>query len=519
MSDQDRGLSRGQRQGQSRKEDGAQKQGQTSSQSLLGKALTSPMRVVALPFRLFFKPANDDEHQDSPRDRERPLYRSQRVAYPFCAGALSFLAIQVILASGASLEFMFPDLRLPIPFNLGRSMHVNLAIFWPVLGVMGGVYYVLPEEADAEIHSPFLAYAHFWLMVAAIVLAQVGLALGFTVGREYLEAPTVFKALFALAIIMFLYNVIRTFKNTRFQELSGTAIAFMLGIGISVAFYIPTFLFYRNVIVDELVKFWTVHIWVEGSFELVIAGLLVPFLIALTGVQREKLEKWFFLEVCLVVATAFLAVGHHYFWIGTPLFWQGVGATFGALQAVPILFLVWTAYSATQRAQLEDKLALPFLFLISAVFWNLVGAGLYGLALTFPVINLYTHGTILTSAHAHLALFGTYGFIVLAFAYYILPGWHLTQNLNQRWGLVALVLLNIGLVVMGGALTVAGILQVYLWRLLGMDFITVRQLVSPVMAVRTLGAVVFAAGGLIPWTNVLLCAAAFLRRKPHLQSR
>lgn len=424
-------------------------------------------------------------------------YRSQEVSFLFLMTAMLFFAGQVVLASLASLEFVFPNFSLPVPFNLGRSVHVNLSMYWPLMGIMGGIYYILPEETGNEVYTPGLAQLQYLWMTGTLLALFGTLSFGLTSGREYLEGIFPIKVLLMVNLLLFAYIVVRTIAERKVREWHPTMIGLILGLILSAAMFLPGLFSYRSIVLDEFFKFWTVHIWVESSLELVIASVISSLLLLLTGVERKKVERWYYVEVLLVILTGFFGIGHHYFWIGVSKIWQVIGAVFGALQVIPVLFLALVGVKVLKSKDryTGDKLVVKFIG--ATVFWNIIGAGGLGFLMTFPQTNRYLHGTEIVDAHAHLALFGTYGFLVIGLAYYILPQWERMKHLSMAKGHIAFWLLNAGLALIGGSLIIGGMLQAYLWRYVGLDFVQVREIIRPYMVGRSVGGAVFAAGGLI----------------------
>jgi len=445
----------------------------------------------------FWSTNNNKKRSESEQSKIKTIeYESQRVSFKFLIAAILMFTFQVFLASGASIEFIIPDLPAPIPFNSGRAFHINLSVFWPLLGIIGGVYYILPEEVGYDTNIK-LANIQFWLTIVTLLLIYGSLSLGFTTGREYLEALLPFKILIALSLIIFFINILLTLLKRKITEWHPTMIGLVVGVFFSIIMYIPSMLTYKNIAMDEFFKFWTVHIWVESTLELIIASVIASILLMMTGVKRKTVERWYYVEVFLVILTGFLGVGHHYFWIGAPHWWLYIGMIFGALQIVPVFFLVYTASKSVKRQNMKTTNDLTFKYLWATVFWNLVGAGILGFIMTWPSINQYTHGTEMVSLHGHLALFGTYGFLTLTLFYFILPQWQRTKNLSMKKGNIAFWLLNSGLALMGISLFVAGVIQSYLLRYVGIEFTKVRELLVPYMIGRTLGGLIFAGGAII----------------------
>jgi len=427
-------------------------------------------------------------------------YKSQKVAFKYCFTAVFLLAMQVIVATFGSLHFVFPDLPSPVPFNNGRAVHLNFSLFWPVLGIMGGIYYVVPEQLKVELYSTRIANFQYWAFLFTFFSIIGSISLGITEGREYLEAIRPFDLALTGVLILFAYNIFRTLLKKKANTWTPTMIGLLVGLIFSIIFYAPSLFNYNNIVIDETTKFWIVHIWVESILELIVASVIAAIIIEMTDVNRKTVERWYYIEAFLALLTGLLGTGHHYFWIGLQPFWLYVGAIFGGLQPLPIVIIVYSTWTATRKRKKFLTNPLAFYYLWAAVLWNLVGAGFIGLLMTFPFINAYTHGTHLTSAHAHAALFGTYGFLALAIAYFVLPQWKKKNYKKNKSGLIAFILLNSGLLLMTIFMMIAGGLQAYLGRLIGLDFLTVNSLLYPYMVGRLIGGVCFSLGGfLVGW--------------------
>lgn len=426
-------------------------------------------------------------------------YPSQSVAYPYALAAFLFFGIQSLVATAGAMDQVIPDLPVPVPFEVGRSIHLNLAIFWPLLGAMGLAYYFFVAEASTDLVSRRLARAQFLLFTFIFLLNLGALSLKLTEGREYLEALPPLDWVILLTCLIFVYNLARTYLKPGVPRGRPTLLAFLLGATTLVVFFIPNLFFYPHPVADEIVKFWVVHLWEEGSLELVATAVLAAMLLAVLEERRKEVEAALWLELFLVVGGSILATAHHYYWIGLPSYWTWIGAGFSGLQVVPILLLTFSAVKGFRQGRwrrLDPESRLSLAVVASSIFYHLTGAGLLGLALAIPRFNLYVHGTYLISAHAHLALFGAFGLLVLAGCFYVLTRHLVLSPVEVRRAWLGVGLVNLGLVVMGGSLALAGFLQAYLWRAAGMDFMEVQGLIRPYLELRAAGGTVFAVGDL-----------------------
>lgn len=207
---------------------------------------------------------------------------------------------------------------------------------------------------------------------------------------------------------------------------------------------------------------------------MIAAAILAYMLIKITGVERKYIEKWLYIETILVLATGILGIGHHYFWIGTPKYWLAIGGFFGILEPIPLVLMVWDTVKEYKRRNIKHPNELALYWIIGGVILHFVGAGVLGAVQTLPVVNQWTHGTQLTASHGHLAFFGAFAMLVIAAIYYMVPDMA-SHNYTQRLGKNAFWIMTISMVSMTVVLFGAGLVQVYLERVLGMDFNTVKN--------------------------------------------
>lgn len=447
-----------------------------------------------------------------PQLSQVPRYETAKAGYPFCLLAVLLFGLQGLVATAGALDVVFPDLPSPISFPNGRAIHLNLSLLWPLLGLMGGVYYFFPGEAGRDLYSEKLARGQFWL-TAVVSLAILGtLALGINEGREYFEAWRPLRAGLLVTIALMFYNLLRTYLGPGVPKLRPTLISILLGTGSLVPLYFPNLLSYGHQTRDDLVRFWVVHLWEEMSLELAGTGVIAALLLTMTRVRRETLAAVIYLELALVVMTGIFSTGHHYYWIGLPSYWLTIGLVFSGGQLIPILLLVIStvktlAVSGFRELPTNGRLALAFLG--ASAFYHVTGAGCMGFVLAVPGINRWLHGTYLTSAHSHLALAGVFGLLSLSLCLYIMLQGQQVSKREQQGLWLSFLLVNGGLLVMGGGLAAAGALQVYLHRVAGLEFGTVAALIRPYLLVRALGGIIYAAGS--TWLTWLVLRVAWRR--------
>jgi nitric oxide reductase subunit B len=269
-------------------------------------------------------------------------YRSQRVAYPYFVVALLLFGLQMAFGLLAAAKYLGPDPLLGVlPFDVVKAIHTNLLLVWLLTGFMGAAYYLVPEESRVELYSVRLAYVQLGLWTAMGVTAVVGYAFRWTAGNKLLEQPFPLKLVIVVVMLMFLYNLGMTIRAA--GRLTTTEGVLVGGLACTALLYLPALFEFDNYTVAVFYRWWTVHLWVEGVWEMIQGGLLAYLLVRLSGVDREVLEKWLYVIVGLTFISGILGTAHHYYWIGVPRYWLPIGGFFSALE--PFAFLAMAMYA------------------------------------------------------------------------------------------------------------------------------------------------------------------------------
>ena len=421
-------------------------------------------------------------------------YETQKIAYNYFIIATILFGLQVLfgLITGAKYVWDYDPLINILPFNVARSIHMNLLVVWLLLGFMGGAYYVVPEEAETEIYSRRLANLQLVLFTLIGVSAVTGYVFGWTWGMPFLEQPPILKAGIVIVALIFLFNIFMTMMKTKkWTVIQGMLLGGLIMLAGMFLFGIP---FLKNLSTQYYWWWWVIHLWVEGAWELVAGSIMAFVLLKLTGVKRELVEKWLYVEAGLVLFTGIAGTGHHYYWIGTPKYWLWVGAIFSALEPLPILFMVIDTLRDVRERQVEIKNRLALYWAVGSAVIHFFGAGVWGFAHTLPQINQWTHGTQITASHGHFAFYGAYAMLNITMIYFALPQIKGIHNFERKSGFRAFWLMNFFMIMIALSLAIAGIVQVYFQRVLGMDFLTVQGFMRLWYAVFWISAWGFAAG-------------------------
>ncbi len=400
-------------------------------------------------------------------------YESQKVAWLYFAGAMGLFLAQILFGVFAGLIYVFPNfLSELLPFNILRMIHTNALIVWLLLGFFGGTYYLIPEETEREIYSVRIAQIQFWILLLAAAAAVIGYLFRIHEGREFLEQPTWVKVAITVAVLMFLFNVSMTLLKGR---KTATAQVLLLGLWGAAIFFLFAFYNPGNLVLDKMYWWWVVHLWVEGVWELIMAGILAFLLIKVTGIDREVIEKWLYVIVGLALFTGLLGTGHHYYWIGLPGYWQWVGSVFSALEILPFLAMVMWAFYLVYKSHRNHPNKAALLWCLGCPIVAFFGAGVWGFMHTLAPINYYSHGTQITAAHGHLAFYGAYVMLNLAIITYAMPSLRGLQPYNQVLNMWSFWLMTSAMTFMTIILTFAGVVQTHLQRVLGMGYMEIQE--------------------------------------------
>jgi nitric oxide reductase subunit B len=440
-------------------------------------------------------------------------YKSQAVAKPYFMAAIALFVAQVLFGLIIGLQYVIGDFLFPeIPFNVARMVHTNTLIVWLLFGFMGAAYYLVPEEAETDLVAPWLGTLMFWIFLLAAGATVAGYLLVPyatlaeltmndllpTMGREFLEQPTVTKLGIVVVALAFLFNIGLTILKGRKTVVNLVLLMGLTGLAV---FFLFAFLNPVNLVMDKFWWWWVVHLWVEGVWELILGAILAFVLIKVTGVDREIIEKWLYVIIAMTLITGIVGTGHHYYWIGTPEYWQWWGSVFSALEPIPFFMMTVFAFNMVNRRRRNHPNKAATLWALGTAVMAFLGAGVWGFMHTLSPVNYYTHGTQITAAHGHMAFYGAYVMINLAIISYAMPilrGREANGNSAQVLEMWSFWLMTVSIVFITLFLTAAGILQVYLQRFSDtpLPFMVVQDKIALFYWLRVVAGLVFL-GGLV----------------------
>jgi nitric oxide reductase subunit B len=438
-------------------------------------------------------------------------FKSQAVAKPYFIAAIGLFFGQILFGLVMGLQYVMGDFLFPaIPFNVARMVHTNLLIVWLLFGFMGAAYYLVPEESERELHSPKLAMLTFWVFLVAGAATILGYLLVpyaklaeytgndmlATMGREFLEQPLPTKVGIVIVALVFLYNISMTILRGRKTSINLVMLVGLWGLAI---FFLFSFYNPANIVKDKYFWWFVVHLWVEGVWELIMGAMLAFVLIKVTGVDREVIEKWLYVIIAMALISGLIGTGHHYYWIGTPEYWQWWGSVFSAIEPIPFFMMTVFAFNMVNRRRREHPNKAAVLWALGTGVMAFLGAGVWGFLHTLAPVNFYTHGTQITAAHGHMAFYGAYAMVTLTMISYTMPlmrGRPANSKAAQVVEMWSFWLMTISMVFITLFLTAAGILQVWLQRVstTPLSFMAAQDQVALFYWLREITGVVFLIG-------------------------
>jgi len=424
-------------------------------------------------------------------------------------------------------DFFGFDLSKLLPYNLARTWHVQLAIFWVATSFVAAGIFLAPMVARREPKGQAgLAYALLGALAVVVFgsligqyldvhgsLQSVGTWFGVQ-GFEYLDLGRLWQILLSIGLFFWVFMLWRVLRGRLRRERVGNMpwLFFLAALAIP-AFYAVGLLAHpsQNFTVTDFWRFWVVHLWVEDFLEL-FTTVMVAYMFVLLGVVRERVALGvIFLDILLYSAGGVIGTMHHLYFSGEPAEHLALGAFFSAAEVIPLTFLTIEAWSFLQLgARQESKSRTPFphrwavMFLVAVGFWNFLGAGIFGFLINLPIVSYYEIGTALTANHGHAAMMGVYGMLAVGLAMFCLRYLIPAERWSERAARTSFWSLNIGLAWMCFAtLLPLGIIQLY--KSVGDGYFEARTLKfltndtnAVIEWIRLPGDVLFIVGGALP---------------------
>ncbi|HNY01877.1 MAG TPA: nitric-oxide reductase large subunit [Bacteroidales bacterium] len=410
-----------------------------------------------------------------------------------------------------------------LPYSISRTWHIQLAIFWIATSWLATGLYLAPAVSGKEpkfqaLGVNFLFLALLVIVVGSLlgqwygVMQRLGLVTNFWFGHqgyEYVDLGRFWQIFLFVGLVIWLVLMGRGLMPALKAKSENRSLLtmFLISTIAIAAFYGAGLMWGRqtNLAVAEYWRWWVVHLWVEGFFE-VFATVAIAFLFVRLGLVRVATATSSVLFSTIVfLSGGILGTFHHLYFTGTPTAVLALGATFSALEVVPLVLMGFEGYGNFKISQNRNWIAgyrWPILFFLSVAFWNLVGAGIFGFLINPPIALYYMQGLNTTPVHGHTALFGVYGMLGIGLMLFVLKSMEPEKEWNPKWIKFAFWSINLGLALMV-LLSVlpVGLAQTFVSVKTGMWYARSAEFMQePMMAtfrwLRVIGDTIFALGSL-----------------------
>lgn len=439
----------------------------------------------------YFRNHVKGEHITIPNNnplKEMKLFRSQKAVLKYFIVVSLLIGLQIILGivtvhySVEGQSFFGFDLSSVLPYSISRTWHTQLAVFWIAATWLATGLFFAPIISGKEMKYEIFGINFLFVALLIIVLGSMlgewlgvhqflELTTNFFFGHqgyEYMDLGRFWQIFLAIGLVLWMLLVGRHVlygirKNDQDKHLLTLFLISVIAIGM---FFFSGLMYGENssLPVINYWRWWLVHLWVEGFFE-VFATVAIAFIFAkLKVISYNTAGKSVVASAIIFLTGGILGTLHHLYFSGTPVQAIALGATFSALEVVPLTligFEIWENWSILKLKDWIQEYKWPIYYFMAVSFWNMLGAGVFGFLINPPIALYYIQGLNTTAVHAHAALFGVYGmlgmgFIITCLRLYSNRTWSETKLKRAFW------LLNIGLLAMIFlSLLPVGIIQAY----------------------------------------------------------
>ncbi len=455
------------------------------SAGILWTAISVTLLIAGLAFIIYIqkryefdmKPTYESERELPKIEVDSKITDSQRKVGKYLVVVMLLFLVQILLGEllahyYVENKFFGIEIQRLFPFNIAKTWHVQLVIFWVATTWLAAGIYIVPKVLGNEPKKQgVLVDILFWALIIVVMGSMIGEwshILGWIdshwwlfghFGWEYIELGKFWQILFIVGMVLWVIILCRGFLpairnkvQVNHDKRHLLTLLFVGAIAIPL-FYLASLFIMPNshVTFADYWRWWIVHLWVEGIFE-AFAVVLIGFLmvnVKLTTIETTIRALYF--QLILLLGTGIVGMGHHYYWQGDHSIWLALGSCFSALEVVPLCLLIWEAYTH-YRLYKKSDIAFPykgtFIFLASTGLWNAIGAGALGFLINTPAVNYFEHGTQWTAAHAHGSMAGVYGMFSIAIALYVFK--NITKKefwtpKVEKWIKISCWALNVGL--------------------------------------------------------------------------
>jgi nitric oxide reductase subunit B len=487
--------------------------------------------IAAIAGMIFYHSVHKEQDDPAPPKND-PLFSlkptpSMRATFKYFYVVIALIVVQVLMGvitahyavEGHSF-FGFPLAQI-LPFTVSRTIHTQFSVLWIATAWLATGLYIAPaisghEPKYQKLGVDVLFYALLFIVAGSTIfgwlgtLQHMGNSFSFWIGNQGLEFTSMGRVWQVLLFIGLLFWVALLGRGLlpalkKPSESRGLITMVFLSAMCIGGFYATSLTWgqHTHYAMIEYWRWWLVHLWVEGFFEVFATAVIALLFTRLGLIRASTANSAIVLETIVFLLGGILGTLHHLYFTGTPTFVIAIGAMFSALEVVPLAMIGVEAFRNYQRSKSAPWVQAykwPILCFIAVGFWNVVGAGLLGFTINTPIALYYLQGLNMTAAHGHAALFGVYGMLGIGLMLFCLRG--LSERANWSDKLLAPMFwsLNIGLGMMVFiSLVPAGIYQAWASITQGMWYarspeVIHSDLMTTLVWMRVPGDIVFSAG-------------------------
>jgi nitric oxide reductase subunit B len=497
----------------------------------------------------YYASHNDEGLDASKLPRQDPLLAlsptpSMRATVKYFWVVMALIVVQILLGIVTAhygvegTAFYGVPLAEILPYSVTRTWHLQLGIFWIATSWLATGLFMAPAVSGHEPKGQKLGVNFLFICLLIIVVGSLAgqwfgimqrmeLDTNFWFGHqgyEYVELGRFWQIFLSVGLFLWLFLMTRAIWPAFRKEKEGRHLLalFLISSAAIALFYLAGLMWGRttNLVMIEYWRWWVVHLWVEGFFE-VFATVVIAFLFVRMGLLGVRLATTTVLfSTIIFLAGGILGTFHHLYFSGTPTAVLAIGASFSALEVVPLVLIGFEAYQNLRlgrAAPWVQAYRWPIYCFISVAFWNLVGAGIFGFLINPPIALYYMQGLNTTPVHGHSALFGVYGMLGIGLMLFVLKGLEARQIWKNTLIKYSLWSINIGLALMillsplpmGFMQTLAAFEEGY-WYARSAEFMQtplldtlrwLRVIGDTLFAIGALGLAVFVAGLKTGWST------------------
>lgn len=490
------------------------------------------MLLLGIGLLVFYNAKNHEEEISDEVPTEDPLLAikstpSMRAVLKYFWVVTALILVQVMLGvvtAHYGVEgsgFYGLPLDEIMPYSISRTWHVQMAIFWIATSWLATGLYIAPAVSGFEPKYQKLGVNFLFICLLIIVVGSMAgqwmaimQRLGFTEnfwlghqGYEYVDLGRFWQIFLLIGLILWLVLMVRALLPALRQRTSSRHLLTMFVISsVAIALFYAAGLMWgqrTNLAVAEYWRWWVVHLWVEGFFE-VFATVVAAFLFTRMKLLNEKTATLNVLfSTVIFLSGGIIGTFHHLYFSGTPTAVLALGATFSALEVVPLVIIgteAWHNYKLSKLQPWVKAYKWPIFCLVAVAFWNFLGAGIFGFIINPPIALYYMQGLNTTPVHGHTALFGVYGILGIGLMLFVLKGLYRQNVWKDKLIGFSFWSINIGLLLMVlisvlpiGLLQTVASVNVGMWYARSAEFMQ-TPLMNTLKWLRVIGDTIFAIG-------------------------